>query len=414
MTMEGIKEYQYTLNSCNVCGQCKWILGPKMRGWKYAEICPIHLKYGFDAYSGQGLINIAQELLDGRLKYEDGLIRLIYTCQTCGACDIACKSIRDMEVLDTILALRAQCVTDGKLLTEHAQIARRIEKTGNIYFKSSKNRQDWLPAKTKLSETSGIVYFAGCNASYNHPEIAINTVKILKAAGIEFNVLGAEEYCCGNVLWRTGQIDEFNKAIAFNLETFKKHGVKTIITSCAECFGTFRGGYPRFADMDIEVKHISEIVRDAVKEGNLKLKHRVNLKATYHDPCFLGRLSEKYIPWNGKIEAFGVHVPPKTWRRGTYGVYEAPRELLKAIPGIELVEMPRNAESAFCCGSGGGVPAVAPDFARWAASERLDEARSTGAEALISACPFCQDAFTEAKDNKMKYFDLTDLLVKSI
>ncbi len=124
MTMDSLKDYTYTMNSCNTCGQCKWILGPKMRGWKYAEICPIHQKFGFDAYSGQGLINIAQELLEGRLKYEDGLIRLIYTCQTCGACDVNCKSIRDMEVLDTILALRAQCVADGKGLTEHEQIAR--------------------------------------------------------------------------------------------------------------------------------------------------------------------------------------------------------------------------------------------------------------------------------------------------
>ena len=159
MTMDGLKDYLYTMNSCNTCGQCKWILGPKMRGWKYAEICPIHQKFGFDAYSGQGLINIAQELLEGRLKYEDSLIRLIYTCQTCGACDVNCKSIRDMEVLDTILALRAQCVADGKGLTEHEQIARHIEKSGNIYFKPSASRNDWLPAKTRLTETSGVVLF---------------------------------------------------------------------------------------------------------------------------------------------------------------------------------------------------------------------------------------------------------------
>ncbi|HTY81554.1 MAG TPA: heterodisulfide reductase-related iron-sulfur binding cluster, partial [Dehalococcoidales bacterium] len=158
---------------------------------------------------------------------------------------------------------------------------------------------------------------------------------------------------------------------------------------------------------------ISEVAHDAIKEEKLKPKHRVNLKVTYHDPCFLGRLSEKYIPWNGKIEAYGVHVPPKPWRRGTYGVYEAPREVFKAMPGINLAEMPRNAENAFCCGAGGGVPAVAPDFTRWTASERLDEAQSTGAEALVSACPFCQDAFSEPK-KKMKYLDFTELVVRSL
>lgn len=415
--MESLKDYMYTMASCNQCGQCKWILGPKMRGWQYAEVCPIHLRYGFDAYSGQGLINIAQEMLEGRLKYEDGLIRLIYTCLTCCACDVNCKSIRDMEVLDTILALRAKCVADGQGLPEHAQFARRIEKTGNIYYKPHASRNDWLPQGTRQSKTSGVGYFAGCAAAYTHPEIAVNTVKLLGAAGIDFMVLGEEESCCGALLWRTGQIDAFKKSVAQNLETFKKHGIKTLITSCAECYGTFRGGYPRFEEMDIEVKHISEVVRDAIKNGKLKPKHKINLKVTYHDPCLLGRLSEKYIPWDGKIEAYGLHVPPKPWRRGTYGVYDAPREVLKAIPGIELVEMTRNAENAFCCGAGGGVPAVFPDFARWVATERLDEARSTGAAALISACPFCQDSFTNtaaAKHSKLQYFDITGLLVKSL
>jgi Fe-S oxidoreductase len=415
--VESLKDYTYTMASCNTCGQCKWILGPKMRGWRYAEVCPIHQRFGFDAYSGQGLINIAQELLEGRLKYEDGLIKLIFTCLTCGACDVNCKSIRDMEVLDTILALRQQCVADGQGLAEHKQLARRIEKTGNIYYRPQSARSDWLPEGTTLSPSSTVVYFAGCNAAYNHPEIARDTVKILGAAGIEFKILGAEELCCGTVLWRTGQMEAFRQVVTQNLYIFKKHGIKTLITSCAECFGTFRSGYPRFGGMDIEVRHISEVARDAIKEGRLKPKHKVNLIATYHDPCLLGRLSEKYIPWNGKVEAYGLLVPPKPWRRGTYGVYEAPREVLKAIPGVYLVEMARNAENAFCCGAGGGVPAAFPDFARWAASERLEEAAATGASSIVSCCPFCQDSFTNTlavRHDKLKYFDLTGLLVKSL
>ena len=106
--MQPLKDFRHTMESCNHCGQCKWVLGPKMRGYDYAEICPIHQRFGFDAYSGQGLLNIAEELLDGKLEYESGLVELIYSCTTCGACDINCKSIRDMEVLETILALRAQ------------------------------------------------------------------------------------------------------------------------------------------------------------------------------------------------------------------------------------------------------------------------------------------------------------------
>jgi Fe-S oxidoreductase len=415
--MESLKDFLYTMNSCNHCGQCKWVLGPKMRGWKYAEVCPIHLRYGFDSYSGQGLINIAQEVLDGRLKYEEGLINLIFTCLTCGACDVCCKSIRDMELLDTILALRAKCVEDGQGLPEHREIAGKIDVTHNIYAKPHNKRSEWLPKGKKLSTTSGIAYFAGCAASYIHPEIAVNTIKILDTAGIDYKVLGAEEYCCGTMLWRTGQTQAFKKAAEQNLAVLKKQGIKTLITSCAECYGTFRGGYPRFVNMDIEILHITEVVQRALKEGKLVFKKKQNLKVTYHDPCLLGRLSEKYIPWNGKIEAYGVHVPPKPWRRGTNGVYEAPREILKAIPGIELLEMVRNAESSFCCGGGGGVPAAFPDFSQWVAKERLDEVGSTGAAALVSACPFCQDSFTNALSatrNKIHYYDLTELVVKSL
>lgn len=415
--MESLKDYLYTMASCNLCGQCKWILGPKMRGWQYAEVCPIHLRYGFDAYSGQGLINIAQELLEGRLRYEDGLIQLIYSCLTCGACDVNCKSIRDMEVLDTILALRAKCVEDGQGLIEHQQYARKIEKTHNIYGLPHDKRFGWLPEAEKLSATSDVAYFAGCAAAYAHPEIAINTMKIMDAAGIDFKVLGVEEFCCGTLLWRTGQTAEFEKAVAQNLAIFRKQGIKTLITSCAECYGTFRGGYPRFVNMDMEVRHITEVVRDAIKEGKLKPKKKLNLKVTYHDPCLLGRLSEKYIPWHGRIEKFGRHVPPKPWRRGTYGVYDAPREILKALPGLELVEMVRNAENSFCCGAGGGVPAAFPDFAQWVAAQRLGEARSTGAAALVSTCPFCQDSFIKAMavdHGKMRYYDLTELVVRSL
>jgi Fe-S oxidoreductase len=416
--MESLKDYLYTMVSCNQCGQCKWILGPKMRNWRYAEVCPIHARFGFDAYSGQGLINIAQELLEGQLKYEDGLIRLIYTCLTCGACDVNCKSIRDMEVLDTILALRAKCVADGQApLPEQKEYAGYIEKDHNIYGRAHSQRFDWLPEGSKPTAGSEVAYFAGCASSYSHPAIALDTVKILTAAGVDFTILGAEEYCCGAPLWRTGQTELFKKVIEQNLEIFRKRGIKTLITSCAECFGTFRGGYPRFAEMDVKVLHITEVIWKLMTEGKLRPNRKLNMKVTYHDPCLLGRLSEKYVPWHGEIKAFGLHDPPKQWRRGTYGVYQAPREILKSIPGIELVEMTRNEENSFCCGAGGGVAAVFPEFAQWVAGERLDEVRSTGAEALVSCCPFCQDNFEKAiKDtnSELNYHDLTGLVALSL
>jgi len=416
--METLKDYIYTMESCNSCGQCRFILGPKSKGREFVEICPIYSRYLYESYSGQGLINTAQELLEGTLGYGDELIKHIYTCTTCGACDINCKSVRDMEVLDTILALRAKCVEDGQgPMPEQRKYAEYVEKQHNIFGEDHDQRFGWLPEDTNLSEGADMVYFVGCSTAYLYPDIARNTVKIMHAGGINFKVMDAEEYCCGAPLWRTGQLAEARKLAEHNLETFTKQNVKTLVVSCAECYGTFKGFYPRIAELDFEVLHITEVIQRLLREGKLMLNKVLEMKATYHDPCLLGRLSELYIPWEGEIKAFGYHDPPKKFRRGTNGVYEAPREILKAIPGLELVEMIRNAENSFCCGGGGGVPTAFPDFSLWVASERLKEAEATGADVIVSCCPFCESSLSNAIDkskSSLRYRDLTELVVRAI
>ena len=416
--MDTLKDYRYTMESCNHCGQCRFILGPKMKGWEYSEICPIYLRYKFDAYSGQGLINIAQELLEGTIEYEDDLLEHIYVCTTCGACDINCKSVRDMEVLDTILALRAKCVEDGRgPMPEHKEYDVHVNNKKNIYGRVHDERFDWLSQEIRLAERSKVAYFVGCTTSYLYPHIARDTARILNAGGVDFTVLYGEEYCCGGPLWRTGQRETAKQLAEHNLDAIKAQGIETIITGCAECYGTFKGFYPRIAKLDFEVLHISEVLQKLLQEGRLKPSRNFNMKATYHDPCLLGRLSEQFTPWSGAIGAYGYHNPPKKWRRGTNGVYDAPREVLKAIPGIELVEMTRNEENAFCCGGGGGVPASFPDFALWTAKERLNEARSVGAEAIISACPFCQLSFEKTiriSQPGFRYHDICELVASTL
>jgi Fe-S oxidoreductase len=165
------------------------------------------------------------------------------------------------------------------------------------------------------------------------------------------------------------------------------------------------------------VLHITEVIERLVRQGKLKPGKNWNMKVTYHDPCLLGRLSEPYVPWSGEIKAYGFHDPPKQWRRGTNGVYEAPRHVLRAILGIELVEMTRNEENAFCCGGGGGVPAAFPRFALWTAKDRIDEARSTGAQAIVSSCPLCQSSFEKAVGTSrdgFRYHDLCELVAGAL
>jgi len=414
--METLKDFKYTMESCNHCGQCKWILPPRMKGWDFAEICPIHQRYGFDAYSGQGFINIAKEILDGKLSYDKGLADMIYTCTCCGACDVNCKAVRDMEVLDTILALRADCVKSGALPNVHIDSAKLIEETHNLFGKPHADRCSWLPEDFTGDEDADTVCFIGCAASYRYPETALNTIKILRAGGVRFKLLKEDEWCCGSLLWRTGQTEAAAALVERNIEVFRKHGVKTLITSCAECYGAFRSGYPRFIQTDFETRHISEVALELIKDGRLKLQasDRPDIKAVYHDPCMLGRLSEPYVPWEGEIRAYGLHVPPKKWRRGTYGVYEQPRAILNSIPGVKLIEMTRKYENAFCCGMGGGAADVNPEFASWAANERRREARSVGADAIVSCCPFCKSGLENEGENRMKCYDLTTLLAESL
>jgi len=169
----------------------------------------------------------------------------------------------------------------------------------------------------------------------------------------------------------------------------------------------------------LEVLHVTEYFDRLIKEGKLKPKKAVNMTVTYHDPCYLGRQGEEYIHWNGK-EVLGdlrTYDPPKIYRRGVGGIYEPPRNVLKSIPGLKLVEMQRIKEYAWCCGAGGGVRESNPEYAMWTANERIDEAEDTGAMAIATACPWCELNFGESikgKGSSLKVYDIVELLEKAV
>ena len=206
-----------------------------------------------------------------------------------------------------------------------------------------------------------------------------------------------------------------------NIEAWGNAGVKTVVTACSDCYTAFKVWYSRFGHNEFEILHITEYLARMIKEGKIKFTKEVPMTVTYHDPCHLGRLSEPWVPWEGKekkvLGQLVLQDPPKTWRRGENGVYEPPRDILKSIPGIKLVEMPRIKEYAWCCGSGGGVKEAYPDFATWTAGERIDEAKSTGAEAIVTACPWCERNFIDTiseRGEKMKVYDIIELLQEAI
>jgi Fe-S oxidoreductase len=164
-------------------------------------------------------------------------------------------------------------------------------------------------------------------------------------------------------------------------------GAEKIVTSCSGCNSVLREEYEDFGGLDADVMHSLELVDELIASGDIKLKKAVKKKVTYHDPCHLGRYT---------------------------GVYDAPRSILEAIPGVELVEMPRNKANAFCCGAGAGVKTAFPEFARWVAGERVREAKSTGAKALVTACPFCEQNLADATGAGMEMLDILELVHESM
>ncbi|MBC8273757.1 MAG: (Fe-S)-binding protein [Chloroflexi bacterium] len=202
----------------------------------------------------------------------------------------------------------------------------------------------------------------------------------------------------------------------------KTAGVKTLVTPCSDGYSTFKSLYPMIGiETGVEVLHITEYLDRLIKDGKIKPTKRVPLHVTYHDPCHLGRLGEPYVPWNGEWKKGASQIiytePQKPIRHGVDGVYEPPRDILRSIPGLELSEMERSRHYSWCCGAGGGVKEAYPDFAMWTATERIEEAKATGAEALVTACPWCERNFRDAlqeSGDRFRVYDVVELLQEAL
>ncbi len=241
-----------------------------------------------------------------------------------------------------------------------------------------------------------------------------------KKAGVDFGIAGDAETCCGGRAYQMGFTKEFLAQAKKNMALVKKAGVRTVVTACADGYQAFKVFYDKHGlKGDLEVLHITEYIDRLLSEGRLKLSKKVDMAVTYHDPCRLGRLGEPWIHWQGKKKPGDRFVfdPPKAYRRGSHGIYEPPRRVLRSIPGLKLAEMTRIKEYAWCCGAGGGVGESNPEFAAWTALKRLEEAKSTGAEAVVTACPWCEQTFKRAVEQSgsaLTVYDIVELVERAI
>ena len=421
-----LEDYKPDMERCSQCSYCKFIPLDKIKSRRFSKGCPSIAYSNFNAYSARGRFAVALSLLNKQSTYTDTVKDIVFRCQTCGACDVTDKICRyNLEPLEMMHELRFRLVEDGQGLPEHQQYLEHLQKEQNMIQESGEDRGNWaerLDVKRIPSSHAEVLFFTGCRFSYDDilKETAATAVSVLKNAGVDIGIMGGNESCCGGRVYSMGYKDEFNRLAQNLMESFEKAGVKTIVTSCADCFHAFSRLYPRF-EAKFEVFHTVQYLDRLLREGKLKLSKEIPMRVTYHDPCHLGRLGEPYVPWDGRekkiFNQVVVYEPRKPRYNGAWGVYDTPRDILKRIRGLELVEMERIREYSWCCGAGGGVREAYPEFSDWTATERIEEARSTGAEAIVTACGWCERNFLDAgvkNGDRMKVLDIVDLVKQAI
>jgi Fe-S oxidoreductase len=368
--LEEEKEWLY---GCTHCGTCKDVLGV------FTPACPAGERHHLESYFASGKMLIARGVVSGVLDLNDeDILDRLYACTGCLSCEQQCGVYHHQHIFEVVRALREEAVTRGALNPAYMVMIDGLKKEDNVFGKPKAERGDWakdLEIRNAGQEKVAVAYHAGCLLSFDPElgEVPRSAIALLTAAGVDVGVMGADESCCGGRACEIGYRGEFTKYAEHFVETFNSLGVSRVVTSCSDGYSTFKNLYPKTGmEMKFETLHIVEYLDELLQKGRLKFKTGVPLKVTYHDPCHLGRhLGEK-------------------------GVYDAPRHVLAAMPGVELVEMERNRENAWCCGAGAGVSQADRDLALWTAGERLKEARATGADALVTACPWCERNLKDA------------------
>ncbi len=320
----------------------------------------------------------------------------MWLCTTCGRCPQQCP--RDVQQIESGIALRRVATEYGVFPASVKPVRTAIGSLigeGNPLGEDRKNRGDWAKGQSvkTFTEEMEILYFPGCYPSFDPraKKIAVATAKILNQAGVEFGILGEKENCCGESIRKTGDEELFKRLAKENIKTFIDNGVKKILVSSPHCYHTFKNEYPEFR-VNFEVIHITEYLFELMNEGKLKLSKEVRKKITYHDPCYLGRHN---------------------------GIFDEPREVLKRVPGLELIEMPESRIDSLCCGGGGGRVWMETQKGERFGDLRIDQAIDTGAELLVTSCPYCITMFEDSRitmgmDEKIEIKDITEIIQEAL
>lgn len=322
----------------------------------------------------------------------------LMACTTCGACVEQCPLFIDQ--MGKIIDMRKYLTLEGKLTGTATRTLQKLQNYGNPWGFDQKDRASWLsefedvPVLGKDSETADeydVVYWMGCFGAYDPRGIEVSkaVVSLFQQADVNFAVMGPMETCTGDPARRLGEEALYQMLAAQNVETMNEINVKKIVTNCPHCFNTMKNEYPQFGG-DYEVVHHTDFLYQLIEDGKLRPHNSVNEKMTYHDSCYIGRYND---------------------------IYDSPREILKSIPGLDLVEMERSRSNSFCCGAGGGKVWMEEEAPRvnW---NRFDEAADLKPNTLATACYFCNTMFDDAarykgKEEEIAIKDVAEILNSS-
>jgi len=391
--------------TCTECGRCRVVcptaltgkpLDPKIfignvRDAVY-EATPGVLAESSGRGNGASGQSARQDLIGGWISEDT-----IWACTMCGFCTTACP-VFIIPAVDKIAEMRRYLVLDKAEFPKEVQNAfRGMETNGNPWNISAATRADWakdLPVAT-MGEAGDkeieVLFWVGCAGSYEDraKRVSKALVEILDAAGVSFAILGNEETCTGDSARRMGNEYLFQMLAQQNVETLNGYKVRKIVTNCPHCMNCLKNEYGDFGGQ-YEVVHGSQLVSELIRAGRVKMGTEIPESITFHDPCYLGRYN---------------------------GAYDAPRDILRAIPGLRLTEMPRSREKGLCCGAGGGRMWMEEKLGTRINQERMREIADTGASSVGVSCPFCMVMIGNAKDEigvATQPFDVLELARRSM
>ena len=315
----------------------------------------------------------------------------VFHCTLCGNCQEVCPV--GIQLKDLWVSLRQDLVHSDFYPDKVEMIRDNLEESHNVFAEDNEERADWVedmrdaPDHGYLKDQAEVVYFTGCVAAYFPlaQKIPMALAEIMEKSGVDFTLLGEEEWCCGFPLLGAGLKEMLQELIDHNMSAVREKGAKKIIFACPSCYQVWREYYPH----EFEITHATQFLMNLISENRMPLKE-LPLTVTYHDPCDLGRGAR---------------------------VFDEPREVLCSIPGVKLVELPRSRENCQCCGGGGNLEMVDPNLSAEIAKQKIDEVMETGAQAVITSCQQCVRTMTATvRRNKipLEVMDITQLVLRAL